>query len=146
MGRSRTRTSRRSFMAFLTKLKPLVLVYDITSKFSLDEVISLKREVDKIDFPDNRSIILVGNKVDLAVRHREVDKKFAEGIAESWGCGFVEVSAKTATNIDIIFKTLVTAYFKTYENVCSTKKKKKCYQNRSFRKKRNTNKCCCFIM
>merc|ERR1711890_85368 len=71
--------ARRSFMAFLTKLKPLVLVYDITSKFSLDEVISLKREVDKIDFPDYRSIILVGNKVDLAVRHREVDKKFAEG-------------------------------------------------------------------
>merc|ERR1719228_2852072 len=127
-------------MTYIKKLHmpPLVLVYDITSKLSLDVVVEWKRQVDEID-PNYRSLILVGNKVDLAVRHREVDKKFAEGIAKSWGCGFIEASAKTATNIDIIFETVVTAYFKqqkfaegiaNIENVCST----------IVSRKRNTNK------
>jgi len=78
----------------------LYFVYAVTSISSLvylDELKSLlytKRSGFK-------NIILVANKIDL----EEVQVSRAQGLkkAMEWGCPFMEVSAKTGTNIDELF-------------------------------------------
>jgi Ras-related protein Rab-6A len=48
-------------------------------------------------------ICLVGNKIDLG---REVDKKEVEAYAEKNGLTYVEVSAKSSTNISNLFRKI----------------------------------------
>ncbi|KFZ15269.1 hypothetical protein V502_05691 [Pseudogymnoascus sp. VKM F-4520 (FW-2644)] len=51
-------------------------------------------------------ISLVGNKSDLNI-DREVAAREGVELAERLGCGFVETSAKTAYNVDEVFRGLV---------------------------------------
>ncbi len=52
--------------------------------------------------------MLVGNKSDI-VTEREVSAQEGSALAEELGCGFIESSAKTCSNVDIAFYDLVRA-------------------------------------
>ena len=57
---------------------------------------------------DNENIpfILVGNKCDVP-EERKVSIKEAEQRAQSWGCPYIETSAKTRKNVEEIFEKLM---------------------------------------
>jgi GTPase KRas protein len=50
--------------------------------------------------------LLVGNKCDM-VDQRVVSREEAEALAASYGCEYVETSAKTGENIDKVFSDVV---------------------------------------
>lgn len=50
--------------------------------------------------------MLVGNKADKGYE-REVSKEEGASLARSFGCDFLETSAKTAQNVDKLFTDLV---------------------------------------
>lgn len=51
-------------------------------------------------------IVIVGNKRDM-FSQREVSTEEARGLAQRLGCDFFEASAKTNTNVEAAFKSLV---------------------------------------
>lgn len=53
-------------------------------------------------------MVVVCNKMDLAIDQRQVNKEAAETIVKlDWECGFVECSAKDNVNIIKVFKELL---------------------------------------
>jgi len=78
--------------------------------------------------------ILVGNKCDKTYE-REVTKDEGIALARSFGCSFMETSAKTAHNIELVFTNLVRALRTTQQmaggmpnpqNPLEEKKQRKC--------------------
>ena len=61
----------------------------------------------------NRPIfVLVGNKCDKSYE-REVSKEEGQAMARTFGCEFLETSAKTAQNVERLFMNLVRALRQT---------------------------------
>lgn len=58
--------------------------------------------------------MLVGNKCDK-VADREVSRAEGAALARTFGCDFMETSAKTAVNVESLFMTLVRALRATKE-------------------------------
>nr|CAD2139382.1 unnamed protein product [Meloidogyne enterolobii] len=86
-----------------------ILVYSITSKQSLEELGPIVRTIKEtrgneaiMEVP----IVLVGNKIDESTK-REVSFETGEALAQRWGCGFVETSAKLGQNITELFQRLL---------------------------------------
>ena len=81
-------------------------VYSITSRASFDEIVSFREQILRVKDKDQVPMIIVGNKCDL---DSERQVSFAEGkdLAKSFGCPFVETSAKTRHNIEDAFFQLV---------------------------------------
>lgn len=63
---------------------------------------TLRRQADP-----SITIILVGNKLDLAPTARGTDRELAEAYAEEEGLLFVEASAKTGENVQEVFMQVV---------------------------------------
>lgn len=59
--------------------------------------------------------VLVGNKSDKAYE-REVSKEEGQALARSFGCEFLETSAKTAQNVERLFMNLVRALRQTRQD------------------------------
>lgn len=84
-----------------------VLIYSVTSKQSLEElgpIIMMLKEVKGdgiVDVP----IMLVGNKKDES--KREVSTELGQKLADRWGTGFIETSAKNNENISELFEKLL---------------------------------------
>ncbi|TFF98743.1 MAG: GTP-binding protein [Promethearchaeota archaeon] len=80
-------------------------VFDVTNRSSLVKipgwVASIKKSVKK-----GIPMILVGNKIDL---ERKVEQEEAEKLADKLNCEYMETSAKTGENIDIVFEKLARA-------------------------------------
>ena len=57
--------------------------------------------------------MLVGNKCDKTY-DREVSKEEGAALAQSFGCGFIETSAKTAQNVDRLFMNLIRSLRQTH--------------------------------
>jgi GTPase KRas len=79
-----------------------LLVYSITTRKSFEAVRSLRRQIQQVkQFPMDATfpIILVGNKCDLA-SDRDVSTKEGEVSAKDMQVGFLETSAKEATNVE----------------------------------------------
>ncbi|QDS68998.1 hypothetical protein FKW77_009394 [Venturia effusa] len=85
-----------------------ILVYSITSRASFDEMKSFHRQILQVKKQDSWPMILVGNKTDLAAE-REVSTKEGEALAQSFGCPFLETSAKRRQNIDETFLEVIRA-------------------------------------
>lgn len=67
---------------------------------------------------ENCKIVLVGTKSDKKI---ETDPLILKGVAEQLGCiGSAIVSAKTPTNVDLLFKTTIESIMATKENRLST--------------------------
>jgi len=83
-----------------------ILVYSITSRSSLEQVNCFRQQIVRVQDSDDVPIIMVGNKCDLN-ELREVSTEEGRDLAKSFGAEFLEASAKTRTNIEQIFVSVV---------------------------------------
>ncbi|GAU90021.1 hypothetical protein RvY_02501 [Ramazzottius varieornatus] len=92
----------------ITRGHAFILIYSISSMASLEElrpIYLLIKEIKGAETMPSVPIMLVGNKSDET--HREVKAEAAAHLAKSWGCGFIEISAKTNHNITELFQELL---------------------------------------
>nr|XP_014274795.1 ras-related protein Rab-10-like [Halyomorpha halys] len=83
----------------------VLLVYDITSSKSYENIIKLYIEVS-VYVNAFAVFLLVGNKRDLEIK-RTVEEKKTKRFAKSHGFMFMETSASENTNIDALFQLLI---------------------------------------
>jgi len=88
-------------------------VYAINSRSSFEEASTMREQVLRIKDTESVPMLLVGNKCDL-VAERTVTSAEGEALARSWGCGFLETSAKNRINIDDAFVELVRQYARIF--------------------------------
>ncbi|EJU04576.1 ras GTPase [Dacryopinax primogenitus] len=94
---------------YLRSAQGFLLVYDITSRVSFNDVSRFHDEICQAkDLATYPAIILLGNKADLADR-RQVKTSEGEELARRMKCGFMECSAKFRENIDEAFHAVVRA-------------------------------------
>jgi len=84
----------------------IILVYDVTKMATF---VSLKGWIDDVikKIPEQPFFSLLGNKVDEDRGLWEVKPKRASKFAMEHGMPFIEVSAKSGTNVDAAFETTV---------------------------------------
>lgn len=87
-----------------------VLVYDVTSQHSFDELSFWLNQFRELADPKS-VIILVGNKVDLE-SERVISQETGENYAKSSNMLYYETSAVTAQNVSTVFNTLGQNIFK----------------------------------
>lgn len=80
-----------------------VLVYDITSRKSLQHIIAIHDELVRARGSALPQLVLVGNKCDVEDL-REVGQEQAETLARTWQCPHILTSAKTGTNVAEMFE------------------------------------------
>ncbi|KAK5078502.1 RAS1 protein [Lithohypha guttulata] len=83
-----------------------LLVYSIDSKQSFDEIRTFQQQILRVKDKDYFPIIIVGNKCDLE-QDRVVSKEEGMALARSFGCKFMETSAKQRINVEGAFYELV---------------------------------------
>ena len=77
-----------------------ILVYSITSQATFNDLIDIKDQIMRVkDIGADIPMVLVGNKNDLE-DERVVGKHQGESLARSFGCTFLETSAKLQTNVN----------------------------------------------
>ncbi|KAI1307929.1 GTP-binding protein Di-Ras2 [Halotydeus destructor] len=95
----------------ISKGHAFMLVYSVTSKSSLDEVIPIYQLIKEVKATDNQQdvpVILVGNKCDEE-DNRQVKTELAQDYVSKVfkKCGFIETSAKTNQNVQEAFQELL---------------------------------------
>ena len=83
-----------------------LLVYSIDSKQSFEEIRTFQQQILRVKDKDYFPIIIVGNKCDLE-QDRVVSKEEGQALARSFGCRFMETSAKQRINVEQSFHELV---------------------------------------
>eukprot|EP01090_Pellita_catalonica_P017065 TRINITY_DN5078_c0_g1_i1.p1 TRINITY_DN5078_c0_g1~~TRINITY_DN5078_c0_g1_i1.p1 ORF type:complete len:201 (+),score=35.60 TRINITY_DN5078_c0_g1_i1:54-656(+) len=83
-----------------------LLVYNITSQSSFDELRTWRKRIKKIKRGTDFPMIVVGNKSDLEDK-RVVSTKDGAAQAKEWGYAFIETSALNNINLAKTFKLLV---------------------------------------
>lgn len=71
-----------------------LLVFSITSKSSLTELINLREEIIRIKDDESVPIVIAGNKADLEDQ-RGVERAKAFSISQLWEAPYYETSART---------------------------------------------------
>jgi len=95
-----------------------VLVYDITDLQSFDRVKMWTKELRRmVGEEDKISLIIVGNKIDLAKTKRSVNIEDARNYAESVGAMYLETSAKSGFGVEEVFFS-VTKRELIYMTIC----------------------------
>ena len=86
-----------------------VLVYSVEDEDSFNEVNRLREQILEQKGSESLTpIVIVGNKTDLPMEKRAIQKELAETTANlDWDSGYVEVSAKDDVNIYRIFRELL---------------------------------------
>jgi Ras-related protein Rab-1A len=84
----------------------IFIVYDVTNRKSFNEVRNWVREAHLFHIPSS-NILLIGNKIDLAVK-REVHFNEGQELAQEIGCSFLETSSilNVSNNVDTMFETM----------------------------------------
>lgn len=82
-----------------------ILVYSITSRSTFDKLEDFRQWMLR-GRRSNPIFILVGNQCDRTTE-REVSNEEAIALARSFGCAFLETSAKTGHNVGHLFTTMV---------------------------------------
>jgi DIRAS family GTP-binding Ras-like protein 2 len=92
----------------INKGHAFILVYSVTSRQSLEELGPIVRTMKEVkgDQITEVPIMLCGNKKDESQR-REVSTETGQKLANNWGCGYIETSAKNNENITELFQTLL---------------------------------------
>ena len=91
----------------------VLIVYDVTSKKSFENVTTWVECVDKFA-KSNVLRILVGNKTDLE-DNRVISKEEGKKLAEENGLKFYEISAKTMNGLVEMFEYVAKEYVQIYE-------------------------------
>ncbi|XP_015115146.1 GTP-binding protein Di-Ras2 [Diachasma alloeum] len=93
----------------ISKGHAFILVYSVCSRQSLEELRPIWAVIRELKGQDISQIpiMLVGNKCDEETL-REVATSEGKAEADSWGCGFLETSAKTNHNVNELFRDLLT--------------------------------------
>ena len=91
----------------------VLIVYDVTSKKSFENVTTWVECVDKFA-KSNVLRILVGNKTDLE-DNRVISKEEGKKLAEENGLKFYEISAKTMNGLVEMFEDVAKEYVQIYE-------------------------------
>lgn len=77
-----------------------ILVYSITSQATFNDLLDIKDQIIRVkDINAEIPMVLVGNKCDLE-DERLVGKQQGESLARSFGCTFLETSAKLQINVN----------------------------------------------
>jgi len=84
----------------------VLLVYDITDYKSFTDVEVWVKELCEYTDLKALELVLLGNKSDRA-EERQVSADKGQKLAQQYGCGFLETSAKTSANIETAFLTLL---------------------------------------
>ncbi|KII92194.1 hypothetical protein PLICRDRAFT_677894 [Plicaturopsis crispa FD-325 SS-3] len=84
-----------------------ILVYSVTSRATFDGLDILRQDVIRAKGA-TPVFMLVGTKCDL-VSQREVSHDEGAQLGRTFGCEFVETSAKTGQNVDLLFSNVVRA-------------------------------------
>ncbi|GJE87778.1 ras protein [Phanerochaete sordida] len=82
-----------------------ILVYSIASRATFDRLEVFRQAMLKVK-KSKPVFMLVGNKCDKTYE-REVSREEGAQMARTFGCEFLETSAKTSHNVDRLFTTLV---------------------------------------
>lgn len=82
-------------------------MFSITEAESFAAVQEFREQILRVKSEDkNVPFILVGNKADIE-SHRKVSKDEAQNLADQWRVKYIETSAKTRLNVDIVFQDLM---------------------------------------
>ena len=92
---------------FFITPQAILLLYDITSKESLDSTIKYYNDLIQGKKFTNVKFILVGNKCDLPPEKREVELIEGKDKAEEFNLPFFETSCKEGINIKEVFEKIV---------------------------------------
>jgi len=88
-----------------------ILVYSIASRSTFERLENFRQSMMRVK-RQRPIFILVGNKSDKT-GEREVAKEEGSALARSFGCEFIETSAKTSENVTLLFMNLVRALRQT---------------------------------
>jgi len=88
-----------------------ILVYSIASRSTFNRLETFRQSMLRVKRGDP-IFVLVGNQCDKA-DEREVSKEEGAALARKFGCNFIETSAKTAQNVELLFMNLVRALRQT---------------------------------
>ncbi|NHJ24348.1 MAG: GTP-binding protein [Candidatus Lokiarchaeota archaeon] len=102
---------KRVRQSYLANAEAGILVYDVTNQSSFENIEIWHNEVIKAS--PGISLILVGNKIDLA-NDRKVTSEVGEKLALQLQLSYIETSAKTGENIDDAFKMLALQMIQKY--------------------------------
>ena len=81
-----------------------LLVYSITSRASFNQLVKLRRQIERNKERDDTPMVLVGNKCDLE-DERVVGKDQGMNLARQFGsCSFMETSAKAKIGVTDVSK------------------------------------------
>lgn len=83
-----------------------ILVYSIASRASFTRLEVFRQSMLRVKRTEKPIFMLVGNQCDK-LHEREVTKQEGADKARSFGCDFLETSAKTALNVERIFADIV---------------------------------------
>ncbi|EEY14984.1 ras-1 [Verticillium alfalfae VaMs.102] len=72
----------------------------------LEEITTFQQQILRVKDKDYFPMVVVGNKCDLE-GEREVTRQEGEALAKSFGCKFIETSAKSRINVDKAFYDIV---------------------------------------
>ncbi|KAG0656393.1 Ras- protein rsr1 [Maudiozyma exigua] len=103
-----------------------LLVYSVTDKQSLDELMELREQVLRIKDASRVPMVLVGNKADLT-EERVISVEDGIAVSTKWGrVPFYETSALLRSNVDEVFVDLVRQIIRNeMENVSKQGKNKR---------------------
>ncbi|KNC46124.1 Ras family small GTPase RAP-1 [Thecamonas trahens ATCC 50062] len=92
--------------AYMKSGEGFILVYDVTNQASFEHVDEIRQRIERSLEDRAVCITLVANKIDLEA-DRVVTSEDGEAKAKLWDADYVESSAKTDTNVTLIFETIV---------------------------------------
>uniref|UniRef100_A0A6B2LLN3 Uncharacterized protein n=1 Tax=Arcella intermedia TaxID=1963864 RepID=A0A6B2LLN3_9EUKA len=101
---------RSSIYMFLRNSDALLIIYDVTNPRSFDNVVTYYQEIKNVSFTSPPCISLVGTKIDQT-DSREISTQRGLQLASELGCGYYEVSSKSALNIKVTMQDIVDKIF-----------------------------------
>jgi GTPase KRas protein len=110
---------------YMRTAEGFMVVYSITSRNSFEEVLTFHQQILRVKDRDYFPMIIVGNDCHLE-NERQVSKQEGEALARSFGCRFIETSARSSINVDNAFYDFVREIrkFQTSEKVTELKERK----------------------
>lgn len=99
-------------------------IYSITSTSSFEELSVFREQILRVKEEDRVPMVLVGNKCDLE-DSRVVATSQGADLAKSFGCPFIESSAKSRINVEQAFFELVRAIRQSIEGANDSGDKKR---------------------